>query len=207
MGFLSGLFGSGGNETSSNTTSSYSSADTTTSTDSHNVAVNTSSNYSSNATSTLTQDRRLVTDGGATGVTADNSTVTTTMANSNNSYSNDSGHNTTVTDFGSVAGGLQLGATAIAANQALALQTIDASKYMTNSGFDMLKLNMDFAQHVSDSATAEARNAIREVSAASNNALNQVVGIASKPLNAQDPQHVLVIVGMCVIGAVLFSKI
>lgn len=215
MGLFS-LFGSGDSSSSSNATTSNSSSNTTSSVDSHNVANNTSTNTSSNSTvndtNTLTQDRRLVVDNGGYGVSADNSTISTSNSNNSSSLSMDTGHNTTITntDYGSVAA-------AIASNTSLAGKTIDASKYLTDAGAQMLKANISFGQHVTDGgfelatkltedANAEARNAIREVTAASSNALNQVVAIASKPLNAQDPQHVLVIVGLVVVGAVLFSK-
>ncbi len=198
---LFGIF-SGDDTTSSNATTSNNTSNTKTTNISTNTSTNTSSNSTVNDTSTVSQDRRIATDHGI-GISADASTVLTTNSGNSttnsNSWDNHATYNT-LTDYGSVSA-------AIASNQTLALKTIDASKYLTDAGGDLFKANLDFAQHITDNSQAQARSAISEVVAASTNALNQVVGIASKPLNAQDPQHILVIVGLVVVGAVLFSKI
>ncbi len=197
MGIFASIFGGGGNETSSNATTSNNTSNTNTT----NTSYSTSSNSTVNDTSTVSQDRRIATDHGI-GISSDGGAVTTT--NSGNSTTNSSSvdnHATynTMTDYGSVSA-------AIASNQALALKTIDASRYLTDAGLTLGQSNLDFLQHVSDNNAATARAAVGEVVAASTNALNQVVGIAAKPLNAQDPQHILVIVGLAVVGLVFFSK-
>lgn len=193
MSFLN-LFGGG--DKSSNSTTSSNTSNTSSKVDSHNIATNTSVNSTSNNTSTLTQDRRLVVDSGSMGISADNSTIAT--SNSNNSTTNNNTYNTT-TDYGAVNA-------SIAANTAIAGKAIDVSQAVVSTGRDMMQANIDFLQHVSDGTQAEARAAISEVAAATGNAINQVVGIAAKPLNAQDPQHILVIVGLVVLGAVIFTR-
>jgi hypothetical protein len=202
MGLGSWLFGDDESQ-STNTTSSSNSSDTFSSTDSHNVATNTSNNSTSNNTNTLTQDRRLVTDHGV-GVTADNSSVFTT--DSGNSWlstitSDTKNYTTTntVTDFGAVQA-------VVASNTSLAGRSFDVSSALARTGAEMMSANLDFLQHINDTSQSAARSAISEVVTATGNALNQVVGIASKPLNANDPQRLVIIVGLCVVGLVFFSK-
>ncbi|HEX8611939.1 MAG TPA: hypothetical protein VF800_11690 [Telluria sp.] len=221
MGIMSSIFGSAkSNDVLNTSTSSYNSSDVYSTVDSHNVANNTSSNWSSNSTSnntnTLTQDRRLVNDHGI-GVSADNSTVWT--ADSNNNYTStnvrDSNNvftdsrqitNISTTDFGAVEAGNRVALAGIQSNQALAMKTVDAGMFLQKSASDMHQMNLTYSTHMADSAVAEARNAIREVTAATGNAMNQVVGLAAKPLTANDSQHVLVIVGLVVVGVVLFKS-
>jgi hypothetical protein len=200
------MYGIGGSSEQSNATTSQNSSDTLTTNTSTNTTSNTSFNTTDNNTNTVTQDRRLVTDHGLA-VSADASTVFTTNSGNSNSTTNDIVNNTTTTsDFGAISGGIQLGLGALQSNRELAMKTVDASKWLMDSGTELVKSNFDFLQHVTDSSQAEARNAIREVTAATGNALNQVVGIASKPLNANDPQRLVIIVALGVIGIVMFSK-
>lgn len=211
MGLFGTLFGnSKSNEESHNETTSNNTSNTTSTVDSHNTAVNTSNNISSNSTAnstdTLTQDRRTVVDHGI-GVSADNSSVFTTNSGNSVATTNDTtNYVTTVSDQGAIAAGRDLGLAGIASNQALALKTVDVGKAFVGQGLDLLNANIAFAQHVSDTAAAETRDSIAQVVASSRDAINQVTAIAAKPLNAQDPQHILVIVGLVVVGAVLFSK-
>jgi hypothetical protein len=212
MSFLN-LFGDGDKQ--ENSTTNNTDGRTQSWNDSHNET----SNLTLNDTNTLTQDRRLVNDGGV-GVSADSSTVA--MTNSGNSSTSTTTSNAfttinTTTDFGSVAIGGDVAKAAIKSNQELSLATVDASKYLVNSGASMYRTSLDYAQHLADNqadlalkvtqdANAEARNAIREVVANSNNALTQLMALASKPLDANDPQRVVIIVGLCVVGIVFFSK-
>ncbi|MFL6675881.1 MAG: hypothetical protein ACJ8LG_21640 [Massilia sp.] len=190
------LFGVFSGDKSTSSTTSNNDSRNQSWTDSHN----TTSNLSLNTTDTLTQDRRLVVDNGGYGVSADNSTITT--ANSNNSSSvstNIDSHNITYTDYGSVAA-------AIAANKDISGKAIDVSKAVVDNGRQMMQANLDYLQHVGEASLAQSRDAIREVASASSNALNQVVGIAAKPLNANDPQRLVIIVALGVLGVVFFSK-
>jgi hypothetical protein len=196
MGIL-GLFS---DENDSNSTTSNNTSNTYASSDSHDLAINTSSNSTSNSTNTLTQDRRLVVDNGGYGVSADNSSIFT--ANSNNSTTIN-----TSTDYGAIAAAGQLGVTSIAANTALAAKTVDASRYLIGSTADIFSAGLAYAEHLTEGTNAEARNAIREVVAASGNAINQVATVAAKPLDANDPQRLVIIVGLAVVGLVFFSKI
>lgn len=209
MGLIGSLFGSN-HESASNATTSNNISNTSSNVDSHNTAINTTTNSSSNSTvndtNTVTQDRREVVDHGI-GVSADNSSVfTQNSGNSSTSSTDTTNYVTNVSDQGAIKAGLEVSLAGIASNQALALKTVDAGKMFAGTGMDMLKANIAFAQHVSDTAAAETRDSIAQVVASSRDALNQVTTIAAKPLNAQDPQHVLVIVGLVVVGAVLFSK-
>ncbi|MYM39658.1 hypothetical protein [Duganella qianjiadongensis] len=214
MGLLSFLSGGDSSSSSSSTsTTSINESNTSSSVDSHNTAVNTSTNTSSNSTvndtNTLTQDRRTVIDHGL-GVSADNSSVFT--SNSGNSSSTDissDSHNVfnTVSDFGGISAGRDIAIAGINSNQALASKTVDVSRVFVDQGLDLLNANIAFAEHISDTAAAQTRQSIDQIVASSRDAIGQVTAIAAKPLNAQDPQHILVIVGLVVVGAVLFSKI
>lgn len=213
----------GGRSEQSNATTSANQSNTTTT----NTSYNTSNNVTSNLTNTLTQDRRLVTDHGI-GLSTDNSTVgiansgnSTTSSvdshanswmssltdnsnrstnwsdssvrsniNSNNTYNNIS---TTTTDFGAVS-------SAIGANSDVALHTVAAGEMLGQAGADMLNANLQFLQHVSDSNTQAAAGALQQVANSSAGALNEVAALAAKPMNANDPQHILVIVGLVVFG-------
>lgn len=124
----------------------------------------------------------------------------------------------TVSDFGAVSGGLGIAATALGANSGVFntaagvltrsissqensfLHQLDAGNFLASQGIDMLKANISFAEHLSDSNQALQANAISQIRDASTNAVSQVAAIAAKPLNAQDPQHIIVIVGLVVVG-------
>jgi hypothetical protein len=226
MGLFGSLFGSS-NESASNATTSSNASNTTSTVDSHNSAINDTNNYSSNTssnstannTSTLTQDRRTVTDHGVS-ASADNSTVSTMNSGNSSSTTSDTTNyttNTSTTDQGALAAGMQLGLSGvslgrevglagIASNQVLSLKTVDVGKQFLSVGGDLLAANIAFAQHVSDTAASNTRDEIAQIVSSSRDAMNQVSSIAAKPLNAQDPQHILVIVGLVVVAAVVFSK-
>lgn len=192
----------GGDSEQSNATTSSNSSDTNTSNVSTNTTTNTSYNTTDNNTNTVTQDRRLVNDHGI-GVSADASTVLT--MDSGNSTNTTTTNNIT-SDMGAVSAGMSLGMGALQSNRELAMHTVDASKWLSDSGRDMLSANIAYAEHLGDSSQALARSAISEVVAASGNALNQVTAIAAKPLNANDPQRLVIIVALGVVGMVFFSK-
>ncbi len=223
----------GGKSNTTNQTSNWNSSDTYTATETNNTTTNLSYQTTDNNTNTLTQDRRLVNDGGI-GVSADNSTVLTSNSNNtstvnNNAFAFDSGntvnsHNTITTvnhsmstDYGAIAASGQLGVQSVASNQSLSLAAIDASKFLVGTTKDMHNANLSFAQHVSDggaelawklssAANAESRNAIREVAATAGNMMNSLSSVVAKPLDANNPQQVIIIVGLCVVGLVFFSK-
>lgn len=211
-----GVYNFGGDSDQQNSTTSRNSSDSYTTNTSTNTTTDTSYNTTDNNTNTVTQDRRTVTDHGIS-VSADASNVTTTNSGNSTDISTDSHNvstvsshtsltNYTTTDFGAVTAAMGLGATAIKSNQELSMATVDASRYLVGTTADLYQAQLDFATHLSEGANAEARNAIREVSAAAGNALNQVVGVVSKPLDANDPQRLVIIVGLCVVGLVFFSK-
>lgn len=212
MGLLSFLSG-GDSSSSTNATTSNNTSNTSSSTDSHNTAVNTSTNISSNSTanstSTVTQDRRIVTDHGIS-TNADNSTVFT--SNSGNTTSTDISNDNhsifnTVSDLGAISAGRDIAIAGINSNQALALKTVDVGKQFLTSGSDLLAANISFAEHISDTAAAQTRDSIAQIVSSSRNALDTVTALAAKPMTANDPQHILVIVGLVVVGIVMFSKI
>jgi hypothetical protein len=200
MGIFSSLFGGHADETANTTTSSTNTSNTTNSVDSHNVANNTTVNSTSNSTDTLTQDRRMVVDNGGYGVSADNSTIITSNSNNSSVRSSDN-HATynTMTDFG-VLGGV------VAANKDLAMHTIDVSKVLTQGGQDMVKANFDFLEHIFDSSQGQTSAAIGAVQNASKQAMEQVAAIAAKPLNANDPQRLVILVGLAVVGIAIFTR-
>lgn len=169
---------------------------------SNTTTTNTSSNSTVNDTNTLTQDRRTVSDHGI-GISSDNSSVSLFQSgNTTENYIS----NTTSTDHGAVMGGLGLANAGIASNNSIAGKAIDVSTALAKIGASMQDANIAFLQHVGDQNAASARSAISEVVTATGNALNQIGTIASKPLNANDPQRLVIIVGLAVVGLVFFSK-
>lgn len=236
-----GIFSSDKTYTTSST-SNYNDSRVQTENNSNSVSNNTTTNTSSNSSvdwnNTLTQDRRLVNDHGL-GISADNSTISTSNSNNTTNWTVDASnksmndnsvssnfwqqitndnHSTTVTDLGSVAGGLSLSQAAlgssegifntaanvlktmIGSNENVSLHQLDAGNYLAKQGYDMLRANIDYSQHLSDSNAVLQSNAIAQIKSASENAISQVTAIAAKPLNAQDPQHIIVIVGLVVVG-------
>lgn len=169
---------------------------------SNTTTTNTSSNSTVNDTNTLTQDRRTVSDHGI-GISSDNSSVSLFQSgNTTENYVS----NTSSTDYGSVAAAFGLGNLSIQSNNSIAGKAIDVSTALAHIGAEMQDKNISFLQHIGDSNAAAARSAISEVVTATGNALNQVASIAAKPLNANDPQRLVIIVGLAVVGLVFFSK-
>jgi hypothetical protein len=196
----------GGDSEQSNQTTSQNSSDTNVTNTSTNTTSNTSYNTTDNNTSTLTQDRRLVNERGL-GISADDSTLFTMNSGNSTTTTNDiTTTNNLLTDFGAISGGIQLGLGSLQTNRDLAMRTVDASKWMFDSGEHLMEANIGFLQHVGDNNAASARNAISEVVAASGNALAQVASIAAKPLNANDPQRLVIIVALAVVAIVVFRK-
>lgn len=217
---LFGIFSDENNSNSNSTTSSNTSNTTTT-----NTSYNTSSNTSDNRTNTLTQDRRLVNDGGY-GVSADNSTVTTFDSGNSWSTSSDSQYSNSVdnhswyndqssynytnimqSDFGAISAAKGIADSAIGSNSKLTELMLAATSALANTGQRMFDSNLAYAKHVADQNKTTSEAAISEVKSASANALSQVAAIASKPLDAQNPQHILVIVGLVVFGIYFFKGV
>lgn len=177
---------------SSSATNSTNTTDYSTKSVSSSTSNNTSTNSTTNNTSTNTQDQRMVNDHGIGISAAANSQVTTSDSNNSTTVSNDSHNSTvynTVSDQGAIAAGAGIAANAITAFTTVSDHQIAAGNMLAQSGLDTLKANIDYAKHLSDENNQLARDAIA-----------QVAQIAAKPLNAQDPQHILVIVGLVVFG-------
>jgi len=147
-----------------------------------------SNTSSTNITNTLTQDRRLVVDNGGIGLSTDNSNVTLTM-----------------TDHGAIGQAVDLGIEAIQAMKANSSDALDASVKLNKTGYDMLRLNTDLAAHLTD-ANSELISQTMEQNRA---ALQTVASVVSKPLDMNDPKHILVATGICAVAVVAvasFSK-
>lgn len=172
------LFGNSGSPSTTNSTSNYNDSRTLT----ENTSTNTSNNTSNVDIFSSTQDKRMVNDHGLA-ISGDNSTFS--LANSGNTTTIDnSSHDTSIssTDYGAVANALQ------------------SNTILGQSAFEMMKANLNWQQHTSDSNAVLNNQAIQQIASASNSAVAQIAAIASKPLNAQNPQHILVIVGLVVFG-------
>lgn len=174
-------------ETNSTNTTDYS-----TTSSSNSSSVNTSSNSTTNNTNTNTQDQRMVNDHGIGISAAANAQVFTSDSNNSTTNQSDS-HNSsiynTVSDSGAIAAGAGIAANAISAFTTVSEHQIAAGNLLSKTGLDTLQANITYAQHLSDNNQELAKAAI-----------SQVAAIAAKPLNAQDPQHILVIVGLVVFG-------
>ncbi|WP_343724272.1 hypothetical protein [Herbaspirillum huttiense] len=147
-----------------------------------------SNTTSNNITNTLTQDRRLVVDNGGIGISTDNSNVTLSM-----------------TDHGAINQAVGLGIQAIQSMQANSSDALDASVRLNKTGYDMLKLNTDLAAHLSGDNSAIVNSAMAQSQAA----MQTVASVVSKPLDMNDPKHILVAAGICAVAVVAvasFSK-
>ncbi|QDX21768.1 hypothetical protein FP568_11245 [Pandoraea pnomenusa] len=141
-----------------------------------------SSSSSTNTTTTQTQDRRVVTDGGSSSVSADNSTVTVTDNGAVNSALSLAAH---LSDLGA---GMQ--ATNASLTQALAKDNNQTALTMFSHGIDLEKAIAQQGQQVLNQGQAV-------VSAATQ--------LATAPMNAQNPDRYLLIAGMAIIGVVAFA--
>jgi len=134
-----------------------------------------SKSASTNTTTTTTQDRRVVTDGGSTSVSADNSNVTVTDNGAVNSALSLASH---LSDLGA---GMQQANASL--TQALAKDNNQTALTMFSHGIDLEKAIAQQGQSVVNAATQ----------------------LATAPMNAQNPDRYLLIAGMAIIGVVAFA--
>lgn len=179
-------------------------------------------NSTANSTNTNTQDQRMINDRGV-GVSADNGTVFALNTSSNetvNSSRNDTSDNhsfwsdsstyssTSINtgDFGAISAGRDVALGSLNSQQKTMDLLLAATRDLGKSGMSMIQANLDYATHLSDSNQANSDRVLSQVKNTSENALAQVAAIAAKPLNAQNPQHILVIVGLVVCGVFAFKS-
>lgn len=206
----------GGSSSAENSNSQSSSSNTTTT---NNTSSSTSDwsysntlNSTNSTTDTLTQDRRLVNDGGVA-VSSDGGNVATT--NSNNSTNNitdtysymvDNSYTMMMSDHGAINAARDVQSAAVGSNAKLSEMSLTAGRELANQGMNMLNANIAYARDISRQNVQQQENVMATVKGAFDSALQQVSAIAEKPLNAQNPQHILVIVGLVVFGVFAFKS-
>jgi hypothetical protein len=74
---------------------------------------------------------------------------------------------------------------------------------LNNTGASLLQMNADLLSHISDSNDAAFQSALTTIAKSSQDAIDTVASIAAKPINAQDPQHLIVIISIAVVAVVI----